>query len=570
MYQWERRLRLATGLVLAFYVIQHLINHSLGIIGFEAMEAWRRVVSPIWDNLFVMLLLHGSLWTHFVLALMRLYRRRTLRMPAWELMQIGFGLSIAPLIAVHVIGTRVASELGGLDPDYYYIATIIAATPRIAVQMPVLLLVVWVHLVIGLHFWLRLKSWYRRTFPLWLVFAVSLPLLAQVGVLRAALTASEWLDDRDMMRDVFAGYGAMDAGHRSLLSSLEMPVLLAMLGILLAVLAARQVRAWIVRRAGDVRISHANGRTVLARRGQTLLEALRAANIPHTSVCGGRARCTTCRVRVGTGREYLPVPGALEQAALARIGADDTVRLACQARPMVDVAITPLVTPAGVSEKALSIGGVQGNERQVVCMFVDMRESTRIGERILPYDVVFILNQFFIELSDSLRATGGHYAQFSGDGLMALYGLETLDMPRAAREAVNGAAEMFRRLAVLNTRVYAEFGITLGMGIGIHSGAAIVGRMGPPQSPLLTAIGDNINIAARLESASKVHGCDVVVSTETLDHLGPDRHGLGIRTIEVRGRVNGIEVALIKQDDLPGLVERLVSQTSTARAVVAE
>ncbi len=563
MYQWERRLRLGTGLGLAFYVVQHFINHALGIVGFEAMEAWRSLFSPIWDHPLPMLLLHGSLWLHFLLALLRLCRRRTLRMPAWETLQLVFGLSIAPLVTSHVIGTRVAAELGGLDPDYYYLATVIAGNGRTAVQLPVLLVVVWVHVVIGLHYWLRLKDWYRRTFPLWVVLAVAVPVLAEAGVLRAALTASTWLDDPDVMRDVFASYARMDASTRVALSSLETPVLLVLAGALALVLAARQVRARLARRGGEVRIVHANGHRIAARRGQTLLEALRAAGVPHASVCGGRARCTTCRVRVGSGREHLPAPGALEKAALERIGADDNVRLACQTRPAVDVAITPLVDPGADTARALAAGGVTGNERDVVCVFVDMRESTRISERILPYDAVFILNQFFGELTGALNATGGHYAQFSGDGLMALYGLDSRDLRRAVTDALNGAAEMFRRLARLNERLCGEFDLELRMGVGIHAGPAIVGRMGPPASPLLTAIGDNVNIAARLETASKIHGCDLVVSREALDHLGAGDDALEFRSIEVRGRDNGIEVAMFDSAKLLAFVARLPDRSGS-------
>lgn len=557
MYQWEKRLRLGTGLVLAVYVVQHFINHSLGIVGFEAMEAWRRVWSPVWDNPLFMVLLHGSLLTHFSLALMRLYQRRTLRMPAWELGQIVLGLAIAPLIAAHIIGTRVSAEVGGMDPDYPYMALVIASNPRQAVQLPLLVIVVWAHVVIGLHFWLRLKRWYRRSLPVWVVLAVALPLLAEAGILRAALTANGWLDDPEMLEEATASYMSMDAGTRAFLSSLEVPVLWTLLALLLGVLGARAVRGWMMRRRADVQIAHSSGRTILAHRGQTMLEALRAANIPHMSVCGGRARCTTCRVRVGIGREQLPAPGALEQAALERIHADATVRLACQTRPDADVAITPLVNPGSRTEQALAVGGVQGTERDIVCLFVDMRGSTHLGERILPYDVVFILNQFFRGLSDSLEATGGHYAQFAGDGLMALYGLASQNPGSAAREAVSGAVEMFRRLETLNTRLRAEFNIELQMGIGIHSGAAIVGRMGPPRAPLLTAIGDNINIAARLESASKQHGCDVIISTETLDHISKDREGLNVQTIDIRGREQGIEVILFSKEALLEFAEDL-------------
>jgi adenylate cyclase len=133
---------------------------------------------------------------------------------------------------------------------------------------------------------------------------------------------------------------------------------------------------------------------------------------------------------------------------------------------------------------------------------------------------------------------------------MALYGLASADPGSAARDAIGGAVEMFRRLEMLNTRLQAEFGIELQMGIGIHSGAAIVGRMGPPRAPLLTAIGDNINIAARLESASKQHGCDVIISTETLDRIATGRENLNVQTIDIRGREQGIEVAMFSKQAL--------------------
>jgi adenylate cyclase len=567
MYLWERRLRLGTGLVLAVYVLQHFMNHALGIVSIDAMESWRRVVSPIIDLPPVMLLLHGSLLTHFALALLRLYRRRTLRMPPWELAQLIFGLSIAPLIAAHVIGTRVAAELAGFEPDYPYLATRIAGSPRTAVQLPLLIIVVWVHLVIGLHYWLRLRAWYRASFPFWVVLSVALPVLAEAGILHAALTARQWRDDPARMGEAIARYDALAAADRAVLGRIEEPVLTIMAALLLAVLGARAMRRRLVSGRADVRIDHSSGRTVYARRGQTLLEALRAANVPHASVCGGRARCTTCRVRVGLGREYLPEPGALERAALERIGADEAVRLACQARPLADVAITPLIAAGSGVVEALSLGGVQGQEQDVVCMFVDMRDSTRLGERILAYDVVYILNQFFGALSAALDDTGGHYAQFSGDGLMALYGLGGRHGDAAARGALSGAAQMFNRVAELNARLVSEFGFEVRMGIGIHAGSAIVGRMGPPGSPLLTAIGDTINTAARLETASKIHGCDLVVSIDSLRLAGADSQQLNRQTIAVRGRASGVEVALLDSGALGELLADGAQAVGSAPAI---
>ena len=159
-------------------------------------------------------------------------------------------------------------------------------------------------------------------------------------------------------------------------------------------------------------------------------------------------------------------------------------------------------------------GYVQGQERKVVIMFIDIRESTKLAEHKLPFDVVFILNQFFSEMADTLEDTGGHYAQFNGDGLMALYGLDC-DLQEASVQALQGVQQMMRRLDILNQRLSVELHQPLRMGIGLHCGDAIVGQMGPPKTPIITALGDNVNIAARLEAMTKEFGVQVVVSSDT-------------------------------------------------------
>jgi len=168
-------------------------------------------------------------------------------------------------------------------------------------------------------------------------------------------------------------------------------------------------------------------------------------------------------------------------------------------------------------------------------MFVDLRGSTRIAESRLPYDVVFIMNKFFAEMYEALRATNGYYAQFRGDGLLALYGLES-DLPVACRDAMRGAAEMQRRVEMLSRSLAAELTEPLRIGIGAHAGVAIVGTMGPPEAPIYSAIGDNINIAARFEGMTKAYHCVMVVSADTLAHAGLEPRGAPVHRVRVRGR----------------------------------
>jgi len=115
--------------------------------------------------------------------------------------------------------------------------------------------------------------------------------------------------------------------------------------------------------------------------------------------------------------------------------------------------------------------------------------------------------------------TRGHYAQFNGDGLMALYGLDT-NLEEGCRDALAGAVEIQCRIDELNRVLKHELKHELEVGIGIHCGEVIVGKMGPPKTPIVSAIGTNVNIAARLETLTKQFDCGIAVSADVLNHAG--------------------------------------------------
>lgn len=532
----ERRLRLLTGLILAVYVTAHFVNHALGLWSLETMEAYRRANAFVWQSPGGTVALYGSFLVHACLALYALYRRTTLRMPWWEALQLVLGLLIPPLIAIHVIGTRLSQTLLGFDVDYPWVLYVQWSGTRYLVQQPVLVIVVWLHMVIGLHYWLRLKGWYPRAFPALYALAVLLPVLALLGFARAGTQVLALGRDPAVRERIVSGWSGAPLEERELILSLEADAFWVMGTLLAAVLVARAIRRRLRdRRRRFYTLGHPSAGWVSAPAGQTILEALRAAGVPHASVCGGRGRCTTCRVRVGSGLDGLAPPGDLEATALARIGADDSVRLACQTRPSRDLNVTPLLPARASAADARRPGGVGGHEQSVAVMFIDLRASTKLGETRLPYDVVFILNQFFAEMSEALAETRGHYAQFSGDGLMALYGLES-DLAAGCRDAFAGAAAMSRRLAALNHRLGDELAEPLRIGIGIHCGEAIVGTMGPPASPNLSAVGDNVNIAARLEAQCKTYDVTLVVSDDAARQAGIDLMSCERHEAPVRGR----------------------------------
>ncbi|TDJ28665.1 MAG: hypothetical protein E2O57_04100, partial [Gammaproteobacteria bacterium] len=191
----ERRLRLGTGLVLAIYIVIHLSNHSLGLVSLEAMETMRKLVTPFWRSWFGGLLLYGSLLTHFGLALTSLYRRSTLRMPAWELAQLVLGLSIVPLLAGHIAATWGARVLMGYDINYEYLLSGILSNDWVLARQGLLLLVAWSHVVLGLHFFLRLFRWYSGWKLHFYPVVVLMPLLVVLSMARIGIELEIWQQD---------------------------------------------------------------------------------------------------------------------------------------------------------------------------------------------------------------------------------------------------------------------------------------------------------------------------------------------------------------------------------------
>ena len=145
-----------------------------------------------------------------------------------------------------------------------------------------------------------------------------------------------------------------------------------------------------------------------------------------------------------------------------------------------------------------------------------------LGEARLPYDVLFILNQFFNEMNRALAATGGHYSNFTGDGLMAIYGLEAAD---PARGRLRRCAARRKCCAASTSSMPSSRSSSkqpLRIGIGIHFGEAIVGAMGPPRSQIVTAIGDTVNTTARLEGLTKDYDCVLILSQRAAQAAGID------------------------------------------------
>jgi adenylate cyclase len=538
------RLRLASGLVLMSFACTHLMNHALGIHSLGAMEAGIRIFMAVWNTVPGTLLLYGAFAVHIALAVHKLWRRRSLKMPAWELTQAVLGLLIPFWLVVHVIGTRGAHQLFGVDDSYAYVLNTL--WPDGAWRQSVLLILVWLHGCIGIHFWLRLRPWYRSVQPWLLALALLLPTLALIGFanggreLRALAAA-----DPAWLARLAERQNWPDPAERAWIYDAERGALLGFTAVLLGTIGARAIRGLRARHGRRVRLRYPHGISVSIEPGMSVLEASRAAGVPHASVCGGRGRCSTCRVRLGDGADHLPPPGPDEARVLARIGAPDRVRLACQLRPTRDLAVVPLLpAAAGPQDVRVQVNPGQGIERDVAVLFADLRAFTQMSEGRLPYDVVFLLNQYFKAMGQAVEAQGGRVDKFIGDGIMALFGVDR-EVATACRQALATARAMAFALEQLNHELAHDLHAPLRIGIGLHVGPAILGQMGYRRATSLTAIGDTVNVAARLEALTKEFDVQMVVSTRLAERAGIDLGGFEERRIEVRGRRRPLRVRLI-------------------------
>lgn len=535
------QIRLWSGLVLFGFVACHLVNVAFGVVSAGAQNAASTWLLGPWQTDAGLLVLGAAVCLHVGVNLRALHRRRTLRLRPWEAAQYLSGFLVPPLLMAHAVGTVPVSEVYGVDPDYQLVlGAFWVGDPWSGVRQATLLIVAWTHGSIGLWHWLKLKTWFATARPLLQAAAVLVPALALAGYVSAGTEIRRVAaTDPDFLQSVQdkAGVSAESAAASARWTTIG---LTAYWGLLAAVLGARALRNARTRIKGQ-RVVYGEGRVVPLIPGATLLETLRAAGIPHPSVCGGRGRCTTCRVLVRDGLADLLPPVPIEQAALTRIQAPEQVRLACQIRPTGNLSVAPLLSPHATAADGRKPGHLLGHEQIVTVAFIDLRGSTGLGEVRMPFDTLFILNLFFAEMMTALRETGGHYSNFTGDGLMALYGLDG-DPAEAARRALAGGQAMLERLADLNERLAADLPQPLRIGVGIHSGEAIVGEMGPPDARTISAIGDTVNLAARLEGLSKEIGHPIVVSRDTI-RLGRIRLP-GVRPMSrtVRGRQEPIAV----------------------------
>ena len=542
-----RGLRLGTGLILFAYVITHLANHSLGLISLEAMEAGRGYFLLFWRNPVGSVLLIGSLLLHMMLALDAIYRRRRLRMSIGEALQLILGFAAPILLVSHILGTRAAVQFYDTNDTYAYVLMALwVDDPTHGIRQSAAAVIVWIHACIGIYYWLRLKQWFARTLAWLYGLALLIPVLGLLGFVNGGRAVGQLVaNDPGFRLDLAFDTKSPTADQAAALGVLEDRIFIFLAVLLVATLVARAMRLYAERRRGILRITYPAGRIIETAPGCSVLEASLLNNVPHASVCGGRGRCSTCRVRVNSDLDVLPQPSDAEHKVLRRVKAAPDVRLACQLRPTADISVTPLLQAnANPRDGFAKAASTQGQEQEIAVMFADIRGFTALSEQKLPYDVVFILNRYFRSMGEAIEGAGGRVDKFIGDGIMALFGVDQ-SPEHGCAAALRAARAMAQHLDELNDLLRADLPSPLRIGIGIHVGPAIVGEMGYARATSITAIGDTVNTASRLEAKTKEYGAQLVISQRVSELGGIANPPWASEETEVRGRREPLRIYII-------------------------
>lgn len=522
------RLRIASGLILFAYAFFHFVNIGLGLISPAWMEAFQDARQVITRSLVGSILLYGALLIHAGLALSGLARRRRLRMRASEAVQVVLGLLIPLQLIAHLTHTRYAHEVYGVNDEMSYL--IILMWPNISIwQQSGLLLVVWIHGCIGLHFWLRLTSWWRAWVPWMIGLAVLVPAFALAGLLTEGRRMFAVFTDDAQRPGYMEAFNWPDAATFGALFQVK-DLGLAVFWGLLALTAAIHLGRRLLRRRNAVRIRYVDGPEIVSERGLTLLQMSRSHGVPHTALCGGKGRCTTCRVVIEDGADLLHPPSEVELRSLRAVGAPPNTRLACQIRPTDPATVFRVFRPEGGRSRAHAS---QGQERQLAVLFLDMRGFTARTTGQLPYDVVFLLNRFFDAIVPSVIGAGGTVDKYLGDGFLALF--EARDAQTSARAGIEAARSIGAALEVFNRTLAAEGTPPVRIGMGLHLGTLVLGEIGAAGHAPRTIIGDTVNAASRLEAETKALGVELLISEAVLHAAGADLSALELGSFALRG-----------------------------------
>jgi len=516
LLQWirsRRNLRLASGLVLFTYVTLHLSCHALGLISVETAEAGLRATVRLWHSWLGTTVLYGAAAVHIGLALLAIYDRRTLRMAPLNGLRIVLGLLMPLSLIGHFVGTRYAFEHFNLSSEYSRIAANLWSGGAQGLTLG-LLAPGWLHGCLGLRFAFGHRRVWRRLHMELFGVALLLPVLAGLGF----VAMGRALEEQRAGVERQAGPNAVERRALDDMRNAALETYLALIGL---VALGRVLRGANERRRMSVVHIAYPGRNTTVPRGWSVLEASRSFGIAHQSMCGGRGRCSTCRVRVVAGADHCPPPGTDEKRTLDRIDAPDTVRLACQLRPTGDITVEVILQ---VDRSRWISGSTQRppTEHEVAILFFDLQlDANPARSNASAHDTIYALGRFEEVVAGVVDTSAGVICRRAGDHWLALFGLDS-NVHAGCRQALAAGRRIETRATALLERLNLELGLHADFAVGVHAGTVVAGFIGEGQGQMLSAVGDAVASTAGLRQFAVSRSAHFVISRTAAIAAGID------------------------------------------------
>jgi adenylate cyclase len=292
--------------------------------------------------------------------------------------------------------------------------------------------------------------------------------------------------------------------------------------------------------SGSYWVEFIGDRSIKVEEGQTILEASLAAGIPHYHACGGNAKCSTCRILVIEGIDHITPQTEAEKALQKILFFPPNVRLACQSyvngapihvhRIIRDETDIHLYIDGDTQSDLQNIG----EEKELALLFLDIRNFTPFIENYLAFDVIHVMRRLFGLFRKCIEMNSGRIIETAGDGLYAVFGF-TEDITTAVNNAAKAGLSILNELDKFNEQYLEKyFNHFFQVGIGLHAGNVIVGNVGIGVNNNLTVMGLAVNVASRLQAATRELNNSFVVSKEVYDLLD-DPPASDARNLDLKG-----------------------------------
>jgi adenylate cyclase len=269
--------------------------------------------------------------------------------------------------------------------------------------------------------------------------------------------------------------------------------------------------------------SQTDNKTIDVSPDETILEATLKAGINHMHVCGGNARCTTCRIDIVEGIDNCLPRNEKEKQLTEKLGFPRNIRLACQTRINGNVTIRrPVVDDLDIKIILRQLGNEPGTrlgqEKELAILFTDIVNYTKFAEAFPAYDVVHVLNRYYQLMNETIVHHQGIISDVAGDGILALFGIIE-ERGNPVLDAVNAVRAMNTTLKKFNGYLDQMYDWSFGIRAGINFGKVIVGNFDTGMMKKISAIGDAVNLASRIEDANKDFGTQLLVSESANEEI---------------------------------------------------